>query len=481
MTTLRTPETPPVHRPEVRFPTGFTWGTATASFQVEGATTVDGRGTSIWDTFAATPGRVAGGDTGEPATDHYRRYPEDIALMSELGLGSYRFSIAWPRVLPSGKGAVNRAGLDFYDRLIDALLAAGIEPWPTLYHWDLPQTLEDVGGWTRRDTAHRFAEYAAVVQGAFGDRVTHWTTLNEPWCSAHLGYVAGKHAPGRTDQAAGLAAAHHLLLGHGLAAQAIRAGQTAGRPQLVGLVHNQGVVRPYRDTLADHTAARTVDGVRNRLYTDPVCHGRYPEDVRERFSAISDFAFLQPGDLDVISAPLDHLGLNYYSPQWVAGTADGLDGIDPTLMGGDHESWADDAGVVPVRRGLARTAMDWEIDASGLYEALVRLATESPGTDLYVMENGAAFDDEVAPDGAVHDADRIAYLDAHLRAAHAALASDIPLRGYFAWSLLDNFEWAFGYSKRFGIVHVDYETQRRTVKDSGHWYAAVARTGVLTG
>nr|WP_106583998.1 GH1 family beta-glucosidase [Murinocardiopsis flavida] len=478
---MHTPESHQVHRPEVRFPAGFVWGSATAAFQVEGATTADGRGTSIWDTFAARPGRIVGGDTGEPATDHYRRYPEDIALMRELGLGSYRFSIAWPRVLPAGKGAVNRAGLDFYDRLIDGLLAAGIEPWPTLYHWDLPQTLEDAGGWTRRDTAQRFAEYAAVVQGAFGDRVTHWTTLNEPWCSAYLGYVAGEHAPGRTDVADGLAAAHHLLLGHGLAAQAIRAGAAGGREQRVGLVHNQGVVRPYRDTVADHAAARTADGVRNRLYTDPVLHGRYPEDVRERFSGDSDFAFLHPGDLAVIAAPLDHLGLNFYGPQWVAGAAGGVEGIDPSLVGGTPAEWAADGGVVPVRRGLARTAMGWEIDASGLYEALVRLATESPGTDLYVTENGAAFDDEVAPDGGVHDTERTAYLDAHLRAAHAAIASGVPLKGYFAWSLMDNFEWAFGYSKRFGIVHVDYDTQCRTVKDSGHWFAGVARTGVLPG
>ncbi|MFC7330640.1 GH1 family beta-glucosidase [Marinactinospora rubrisoli] len=460
----------------VRFPAGFVWGAATASFQIEGATTADGRGPSIWDTFAATPGAVAGGDTGEPATDHYRRYPEDIALMRELGLGAYRFSIAWPRVLPGGAGAVNRAGLDFYDRLVDALLAAGIEPWPTLYHWDLPQPLEDAGGWPVRDTALRFAEYAAVVHDALGDRVANWTTLNEPWCSAFLGYAQGVHAPGRREPAAALAAVHHLLLAHGLAAERIRGGRTAdGRAHRVGLVHNQTVLRPHTGSPADLDAARRVDGLRNRIFTDPVLHGRYPDDVLADVAAVSDFGFVRDGDLATVSTPIDLLGVNFYNPQWVAGD---VRGVDPAAVEqGDGATWVGSEDVRFVLQGLPQTAMGWEVDASGLYDVLVRLAAEKPGLELYVTENGAAYDDEVAADGAVHDPQRIGYLDQHLRAAHRAIADGVPLRGYFAWSLLDNFEWALGYSRRFGLVHVDYPTQHRVIKDSGRWYARVVRSG----
>ncbi|WP_017572041.1 GH1 family beta-glucosidase [Nocardiopsis halotolerans] len=454
------------------FPEGFLWGAATASFQIEGATTADGRGRSIWDTFADTPGKILGGDTGDPADDHYNRYADDVALMSQLNLGAYRFSIAWPRIIPEGTGAVNQAGIDFYDRLVDALLAAGIQPWATLYHWDLPQPLEDAGGWPHRDTAYRFRDYAQVVADALGDRVSNWMTINEPWCSAFLGYENGHHAPGHRDPAAALAAAHHLLLGHGLAVEAIR---STGNPARVGLAHNQAVIRPHGPSAADARAARRADGVRNRIFTDPLLKGRYPEDVKEDLAGISDFSFLADGDLAITSAPLDFLGVNYYSPEFVAASAKGL---DPALVSGEGGAWLGaEPEEVHVSQGLPVTHMGWEIDATGLYDVLTRLAGESGGIDLYVTENGCAFEDTVTEDGEVNDTDRIDYYEGHLRAAKEAVLAGVPLRGYFAWSLLDNFEWAWGYSRRFGIVHVNYETQQRIIKDSGHWYAELAKTG----
>jgi beta-glucosidase len=454
------------------FPEEFLWGAATASFQIEGATTADGRGRSIWDTFSETPGKVLGGDTGEPADDHYRRYADDVALMKRLNLGAYRFSIAWPRVVPTGSGAVNSAGLAFYDRLVDELLDKGIQPWATLYHWDLPQPLEDAGGWPERDTAYRFRDYAQVVVEALGDRVEHWMTLNEPWCASFLGYYDGHHAPGRRDPEAALAATHHLLLGHGLAAEAIR---STGHPAKVGLAHNQAVIRPHGPSAEDARAARRADGVRNRLFTDPVLHGRYPADVVQDLAAISDFSFVKDGDLETIAAPLDFLGVNYYTPEWVAASAKGL---DPDMVSGEGQAWLGaDPEEVHVSQGLPVTHMGWEIDPTGLFDVLQRLAGESGGIDLYVSENGCAFEDTVTPGGAVHDTDRLAYYEGHLRAAREAIHAGIPLRGYFAWSLMDNFEWAWGYSRRFGLVHVDYDTQVRTVKDSGLWYAQLAATG----
>ncbi|RKS09934.1 broad-specificity cellobiase [Nocardiopsis sp. Huas11] len=454
------------------FPEDFLWGAATASFQIEGATTADGRGRSIWDTFCDTPGKVLGGDTGEPADDHYRRYADDVALMKRLNLGAYRFSIAWPRIVPDGSGEVNPAGLAFYDRLVDELLEQGLQPWATLYHWDLPQTLEDAGGWPARDTAYRFRDYAKVVADALGDRVEHWMTLNEPWCASFLGYYDGHHAPGHKDPEAALAATHHLLLGHGLATEAIR---STGRPAKIGMAHNQAVIRPHGPSAEDARAARRADGVRNRLFIDPVLHGRYPADVVQDLAAISDFSFVQDGDLETISVPIDFLGVNYYTPEWVAASAKGL---DPDLVSGEGEAWLGaEPEEVHVSQGLPVTHMGWEIDPTGLFDVLQRLAGEGRGIDLYVTENGCAFEDTVSEDGAVHDPDRLAYYEGHLRAAREAIHAGIPLRGYFAWSLLDNFEWAWGYSRRFGLVHVDYDTQVRTVKDSGHWYAELARTG----
>ena len=449
------------------FPAGFRWGAATASFQIEGSTHSGGRTDSIWDTFCRRPGAVAGGDTGEPACDHYRRMPADVALMKELGLGTYRFSVAWPRVRPDG-GAVNQAGLDFYRRLVDALLDNGIAPWLTLYHWDLPQALEDAGGWTNRDTASRFAEYAASVHEALGDRVPTWTTLNEPWCSAFLGYGSGVNAPGRTEPEAAVAAVHHLLLAHGLGAQVLRAG---GAREVGVTVNLLPFIAADPDDPDDAEVVRRLDGLANRLFLDPLLRSRYPDDVANDLAPFGLADHVRDGDLALIGAPIDVLGVNYYTSSQVRAAA-------PT-PGREHPEglpWA--IGVPRVRtvaRDVPRTAMGWEIDPDALRNLLLRLHTDYPPVPLVITENGSAWDDEVGPTGSVHDPERVDYLRAHLLAAHEALVAGVDLRGYLAWSLLDNFEWAFGYSKRFGIVHVDYGTQLRTVKDSGLWYAEVAR------
>ncbi|RNL82216.1 GH1 family beta-glucosidase [Halostreptopolyspora alba] len=459
---------------ETRFPTDFVWGAGTAAFQIEGSTRADGRGVSIWDTFTAQPGRIHGGDTGDPAADHYRRYHEDVALLRSMGVDHYRFSLAWPRIQPTGSGPANPAGLDFYDRLVDDLLAAGIQPWPTLYHWDLPQPLEDAGGWPARDTALRFAEYAAIAHQRLGDRVTAWSTMNEPWVAAFLGYASGQHAPGRREPAAALAAAHHLLLGHGLAATAIR---EQGTPT-IGITLNTQPIRPNDGTVADIDAARRVDGIRNRFFLDPLYHGRYPDDVRADLAGITDLGFVREGDLPTIAAPLDFLGVNYYSPAWVAGSAEGIDPrlLEPDGVGADYVGCDD---VTMLRGTEDRTDQDWAVDPGGLTEMLVRLAVDYPGLPLYVTECGASYRDEVGSDGTVRDTDRRAFLASHVRATHTALRAGAPVKGFFVWTLLDNFEWAYGYSERFGIVYVDYETQARIVKDSGHWYGELAKTGVL--
>ncbi|NUT51317.1 MAG: beta-glucosidase [Saccharothrix sp.] len=451
-----------VGRDPLRFPPGFRWGAATASFQIEGATTVDGRGPSIWDTFAARPGAVRGGDTGDPACDHYHRYPSDVALMAELGLAAYRFSLAWPRIQPLGAGRVEPRGLAFYDRLVDELLGRGIQPVATLYHWDLPQALEDRGGWRDRDTAHRFAEYAALAHEHLADRVTQWTTLNEPWCSAFLGYANGIHAPGVVDPKASLEAAHHLLLGHGLAVRAMRAQAPADHE--FSIVLNFCSVRVEDEEPATLAAARKVDGLQNRLFLDPLGGRGYPADVVEETAWLGDWtAAVRDGDLDVIATPIDWLGVNYYAPTRVAAAADPLavtGGPFPGLRGVDF----------PPPRGEV-TGMGWEIDPSGLTELLARLQRDV-GLPLVVTENGSAFPDAVVG-GEVVDEERTRYLVDHLRAVHRAVAEGVDVRGYFAWSLLDNFEWAEGYGKRFGIVHVDYDTQVRTVKRSGRTLAAV--------
>jgi len=459
----------------LHFPPGFQWGTATASYQVEGAVKVDGRGRSIWDTFSHTPGKVHDGDTGDVACDHYHRLDHDLELMARLGLGAYRFSVAWPRVQPTGRGPVNVAGLDFYSRLVDGLLERGIAPVATLYHWDLPQELEDDGGWPHRDTARRFGQYAALVGEALGDRVHTWLTLNEPWCAAYLGYADGEHAPGRREPAAALAAAHHLNLGHGLAVQALRA--TVSRDAQVAVTLNLHQVRPDTDGADDLDAARQVDAVANRVWLGPMLDGGYPQDLFDDTAEVTDWSFVHDGDEETIAQPIDLLGLNYYNPARVRRFT-GEPGPDTAGRGGPGGPWVGCDDVEFVQQPGPYTQMGWPIDATGLEEMLLRLHRDHPGLPLVITENGIACDDRVEA-GQVHDDDRIAYVHQHLAAAHRAIEAGVDLRGYFLWSLMDNFEWAHGYGKRFGITHVDYDTQRRTPKDSALWYRdVIAANGV---
>ncbi len=435
------------------FPSDFAWGTATSAYQIEGAVSEDGRSPSIWDTFSHTPGKIDNGDHGDTACDHYHRWREDIALMKQLGTNAYRLSVAWPRVVPGGAGPVNVKGLDFYDALVDGLLEAGITPSVTLYHWDLPQVLQDRGGWPERDTAHHLAAYASAVAERLGDRVTHWATLNEPLCSAWIGHLEGRMAPGLTDVTAAVRASYHLLLGHGLATRAIRAAVPGAQ---VGIVNNLSTVAPASDRPEDVAAAGRVDGHTNRWWLDPV-HGRgFPADMLEVYGV--DLPE-QAGDLDTIAAPLDWLGLNYYFPAVVA---DDPSGPPPFARQID-------------RPGVPRTGMDWEIDANGIEALLLRLTEEYGAQRLYVTENGSAYPDVVRADGTVDDTERTRYLEEHLAACARAARKGAPLAGYFAWSLLDNFEWAYGYDKRFGLVHVDYASQRRTIKGSGHRYGDIVR------
>ncbi|HET9656242.1 MAG TPA: GH1 family beta-glucosidase [Kineosporiaceae bacterium] len=452
------------------FPPDFVWGTATASYQIEGAVDADGRGRSIWDTFSHTPGCVAGDDTGDVACDHYHRSPEDVALLRELGIPAYRFSIAWPRVQPGGRGPANPAGLAFYDRLVDELLAQGISPLVTLYHWDLPQELQDAGGWAQRDTAYRFADYAEIVAGRLGDRVHRWTTLNEPWCSAYLGYAKGEHAPGIRDPRQAIRAVHHLLLGHGLAVPLLRAALPAGAE--ISIVLNPMAVRPATDGEADRAAATAIDGIANRIFLDPLFQGRYPQDVVEavRAAGISDWEHVQPGDLDIIAAPLDAIGVNYYSPMVVEAAPDQTESMD---------AFPACPGVRGVDLPGPRTGQDWPVEASAMIPLLERIAHDAR-IPLMVTENGAAYPDHLGPDG-VADLDRIAYLRDHLTALHTAISRGVDVRGYFLWSFLDNFEWAWGYAQRFGVVHVDYVTQQRTPKHSALWYRDVIRRHGLPG
>lgn len=446
----------------MRFDEDFLWGTATASYQIEGAVKEDGRGPSIWDTFSHTPGKVLHGDTGDIACDHYHRLEEDLDLMSELGLKAYRFSVAWPRIQPDGSGAVNQAGLDFYRRLVDGLKARSIEPMLTLYHWDLPQRLEDQGGWTNREMSECFAEYAGIVYDALSEDVKFWITLNEPWVAAWLGHGYGLHAPGHRDPAKALAATHHLLLGHGLAMQRMRSYNDDNR---LGVTFNLHPALPGRDREADREAARRVDGQANRLYLDSIFKGSYPEDILSFYKERGvEAPPIHDGDLETISAPIDFLGVNYYFRHTIRDAPEEEPSQEPF-------SDLNARGIVP--HAAEKTAMGWPVDPEGLTEILVRIKDEYQDIPIYITENGRAVHDYVDPEGGVDDEERISYLNSHFRAAHAAMEQGVDLRGYMVWSFLDNFEWAEGYSKRFGLVHVEYGTQQRIPKASARWYADV--------
>jgi len=463
------------------FPAGFLFGAATAAYQIEGATHEDGRTDSIWDTFSRIPGAVINGDSGEIACDHYHRYRDDVAMMKDLGLQTYRFSTSWSRVQPDG-GPVNPKGIDFYSRLVDELLDAGIKPWLTLHHWDLPQALEEKGGWANRDSSFLFRDYALNVHDALGDRVDVWTTLNEPWCSSFLSYTAGVHAPGRQSKQAGLAAGHHLLLGHGLAVEALRERD----PKLeLGITLNLTVAKPVdAASPGDVDAARRIDGQFNRFFLDPIFRGAYPDDLLQDVAGLGLTDVIHDGDLAQIAQPIDTLGVNYYHGELVSDrpAEHPLLGEAPTDRETSSPFPAAD-GVFNHPQGLPLTAMNWEVQPDGLRELLVRVDSEyarPAGTKLYVTENGAAYDDTVDADGGVRDVERSEFLQSHLGAILDAIAEGVDVRGYFYWSLLDNFEWAWGYEKRFGIVRVDYETQERTIKDSGLAYAKIIRDRALS-
>ncbi|MCX7520836.1 GH1 family beta-glucosidase [Microbacterium sp. STN6] len=460
----------------LQFPADFVFGSATASYQIEGAASEDGRGSSIWDTFSHTPGRVVNGDTGDVADDHYHRVEEDLDLMKSLNLDAYRFSIAWPRIQPTGRGPVNQAGLAFYSRLIDGLISRGITPVATLYHWDLPQALEDEGGWANRATAEAFGDYARIVGEAFGDRVAVWTTLNEPWCSAYLGYASGAHAPGRTEPVAALRAVHHLNLAHGLAIRALREVVTNDPQYSVTLnlhaLRGEGTSGPE--------AVRRIDALANRCFTGPMLHGAYPADLLEDTRALTDWSFVEPGDLETIRQRIDILGINYYSTTLVrvwSGEGERASADGHKAVGASPWPGADDIEFLP--QPGPYTEMGWNIEPSGLEELLTAVHAEFPDQPLMVTENGVAFDDVVSTDAggpAVHDENRVDYLRRHITAVHRALEAGVDLRGYFVWSLMDNFEWGYGYTKRFGIVRVDYDTLERLPKDSARWYAELAAT-----
>ncbi len=439
------------------FPKDFLWGAATASYQIEGAWDEDGKGESIWDRYTHTPGKIQDGSTGDVACDHYHLWQDDIALMQSLGLDAYRFSIAWPRILPAGRGQVNQAGLDFYSRLVDGLLAAGITPFATLYHWDLPQALQDTGGWPARSTAEAFAEYADIVSRRLGDRVKNWMTLNEPWCISFLSHQIGEHAPGWHDWEAALRAAHHVLLGHGWAVPALRRNSPDAE---VGIVLNFTWVDPASASAADADAARWADGYNNRWFADAVYGRRYPADMVADFEAAGHLPhgldFVQSGDMQAIAAQTDFLGVNYYT-RTIVRAEDAADNLPQSVFPAPNP-----------------TEMGWELYPQGLYKLLARLYFDYAIPKLYVTENGASYGDAPDAGGRVQDERRIAYLRSHLAACHRAIQAGVPLHGYFQWSLMDNFEWAKGYTQRFGMVYVDYETQVRTPKDSAHWYKDAA-------
>lgn len=450
---------------EMIFPKDFTWGVASSSFQIEGATREDGRGPSIWDTFCLTPGRIADRSNGDIACDHYHLWEKDLDLMVELGIKAYRFSIAWPRIFPEGRGKVEERGLDFYKRLVDGMLRRGLEPWATLYHWDLPQSLQNTGGWLDRKTAEAFADYAEVVVGALKDRVGHWITLNEPWCSAVLSHRIGEHAPGFQDGSYAVRAAHHLLLAHGLAMPRMRALAPHAKH---GITLNLTPAVVMGQSSQDQKEGRIFDGDFNRWYLDPVLKGFYPEDMKRHYEAQGyvrpedgGWSFIKDGDLKIIQAPNDFLGVNFYTRS----------------VFGRHRTSEEEKKLLA--DPTQYTAMGWEICPDDLENLFVRLHREYPCPAYYITENGAAFEDKLTGEGRVHDLHRVQYYQDHLRRVYQCTTRGIPLKGYFAWSIMDNFEWAHGYAKRFGLIYVDYTNQKRFPKDSYYFYQKVARTNSL--
>jgi beta-glucosidase len=434
------------------FPADFVWGTATSAYQVEGAAHEDGRGLSIWDTFCRQPGKTLYGDNGDIACDHYHRYKEDVALMRQIGLNAYRFSISWSRVLPDGRGKINERGLDFYDRLTDELLGNGIQPYATLYHWDLPQTLQDDGGgWVNRETAYAFAEYAEIMARRLGDRVAGWMTLNEPFVTAIVGYLAAHFAPGERGGQSGTAAVHHQLLGHGLAVQALRANLRRPGAE-IGIALSLDYSEPANDSPEAHEATRLMDAYINKLFLDPLYKKRYPAELMQQLEPLLP---QQPGDMEIIGQPMDFLGFNYYTRNLQSAV----------------ESFEDmHLKTRTVTTGDATDANDLGIYPEGLYRLLKRLQADYPVGKLYITENGFGAEDVLNPDMTVHDSDRVGYLQEHIGAAARAVAEGVPLAGYFVWSFMDNFEWLHGYKPRLGLVYVDYPTQRRILKDSAFWY-----------
>jgi beta-glucosidase len=450
-----------------QFPESFLWGTGTSSYQIEGGVTADGRGRSIWDVYAHTPGNVFRGDTGDVACDSYNRLDDDVRILSDLGVGAYRFSVSWPRVLPNGSGTVNQAGLDYYRRLTERLLESGVQPVVTIYHWDLPQTLEDQGGWANRDTAERMGELAQVLGTALGDTARMWITINEPLQAVHQGYRVGTHAPGHTDEALAAAATHHIMLAHGLAVRALRDTTPAGTK--IG-----PTIDPHPYVALDPAAEDVIailDAEFNRMYLDPVLRGSYPAEARPSF--VPPASVVRDGDMEITSTPVDFLGVNYYRPHYVR-SGDWSD-----LRTGEKPIPGFPGFVEYMAPDLPRTVMDWGIVPGSLRDLLVRLDRDYDGVPLYVTENGCAADDYISPDGTVDDYERIAYIHGHLDAALTAIEDGVNLEGYFHWSLMDNFEWAQGYRRRFGLHYVDFETGRRLPKRSAHFYGQVARSGEL--
>ena len=446
------------------FPTDFAWGAATSSYQIEGAASEDGKGPSIWDTFTHTPGTIANGDTGDVACDHYHRWAEDVDLIASYGLDAYRFSVSWARVQPDGRGAPNQKGLDFYRRLVERLGAKGIRPALTLNHWDIPQALQDTGGWQNRDTCERFADYARLMVDALGDGVAWWITHNEPWIVSALGYRLGIHAPGVKDTEAELRTAHHLLVSHGLAVEAYRA---SGASAPIGITLNLLPTYPQTDSEADARAAVLSDGYTNRWYLEPVFRGTYPADMLEYFGQRFGFDWVRPGDVERVAQPIDFLGVNYYARRVVRAPRAGEE--------------AEFAWVVRTETttGIPTSDLGWEMTPDVFHDLLVHLRDTYDAPAILITENGCSLRDEIAPDGGVHDPRRIAFLRTHLAALERAIDEGVDVRGYFAWSLLDNFEWAEGYGPRFGLTYVDYPTQRRIPKDSARWYGDVARRNGL--